>query len=131
MGSKFKNILLFLGILVVFIASGILFNSWKDRQLRKKAVFIAESDLRFIQLAKKNVTLESQLKEKVQEIKENQATIEDLENNPTIIIQSNDKIHLDLDRLNAYNSIVLFTNNAPKYNNQRSRYSLHRFVKNN
>lgn len=128
--TPLNKILLTLGILVVFIASGILFNSWKDRQLVKKAVFIAESDLRFTQLVKTNVILQTQLKEKMQEIAQKQATIDDLENNPTIIIQSNDKIHLDLDRLNAYNSIVLFTNNAPKYDNKRERYSLHRFIKN-
>lgn len=128
---KAKNVLIFLGILVVFIASGILFNSWKDKQLIKKSVYIAESDMRFVALAKQNASLTIQLKEKMQEIALKQATIDDLENNPTIIIQSNDKIHLDLDRLNAYNSIVLFTNNASKYKDNRNRYNLHRFIKDN
>jgi hypothetical protein len=89
------------------------------------------------------VEAETRLQEKVNEAKiltqqidslkgmisKKQAVIDYLENNPTIIIKQNDKAHLNIDRLNAYNSIVLFSDNIARYENNRGRYSLHRFNK--
>lgn len=125
MNQNLKTILISLGILIVFIASGILFNSYKDRQLVKETTLRVESEMRFKQLvvdSKKWTAEKDSLKST---INDKQILIDYLENNPQIIIQKNDAQHINISSLNAYNSIMLFTNNISKYESNRNRYNFH------
>ena len=127
-----KNILIALGVLVVFIASGILFNAYKDRQLVKETILRTESEMRFKQLIKEVAIKEKQKDSIASLVREKQALIDYLENNPQIIIQNNEKSHFDIQRLSAYNSIVLFTRNTAKYDSLKNgRYDIGRFSKHN
>lgn len=92
---------------------------------------MAESDFRFTQLAKENKLMTIHLSELLQEIKSDKQKIESLEKYPSIIIQANDKIHIDIQHLDALNSILLFTKGASGYESDKSRYNLQRFTGNN
>jgi hypothetical protein len=117
------------GTVLVLIIGAILFNGWKERQFLKEHAEKVEAEIRYkdavieaAKLIKKKDSLESVIVRK-------QKLIDELENNPTVIIKNNDKSHLTIDRLNAYNSAYLFSNNIARYKGNRERYSLHRFDK--
>jgi len=124
-----KKILIGLGILAVVIVAGIGFNSYKSWRDVKENTLRVESDMRFKQLFKEMENRDKRIDSISSIVEQKQSLIDYLENNPQIIIQNNDKSHLDIDRLNAYNSYLRFTNNATSYENNRERYSLHRFIK--
>jgi uncharacterized HAD superfamily protein len=126
-----SNILIGLGILVVVITAGILFNSYKQRRDANETILRTESEMRFKQLVKEMVDRDQKIDSIASVIAQKQAVIDYLEKNPQVIIQNNDSKHFDIDKLNAYNSIVLFTNGATNYEASRERYSLHRFSKHN
>ena len=131
MNRTLLNIVFAIGTLAVFIACGILFNSWKDKQLIKETTLRVESEMRFKQKVIEAIALTKQKDSLANEIKAKQVWIDYLENNPTVIIQKNDAAHININAMDAYNSIILFTNNTAKYSDQRARYSLHRFDKHN
>ncbi len=126
-----KKILIGIGILAVVIGGWIGFNSYKSYRDVKENTLRVESEMRFKQLVKEQVERDKVIDSIASVIAQKQTLIDYLENNPQIIIQNNDKSHLDIDRLNAYNSYLRFTNNATSYENNRERYSLHRFSKPN
>lgn len=129
LNTQFRDILIGIGILGLIILTGISVNYYKNQQILKENTKRVESEMRFKQLEKEAVNLKSQKDSIMEEIAKKQAVIDYLENNPTLIIQNNDKIHLDIDKLNAYNTAVLWTNNIADYESNRERYSLHRFGK--
>lgn len=132
MNKTLKTILIALLVLVLLIATGIGVNSWKEYKLVKENTLRVESEMRFKQQVIEGKKLEKQLDTLNITIGQKQAVIDNLENNPTIIIKNNERSHIDIDRLNAYNSIVRFTDNAIKYQGYRAgRYNLHRFDKHN
>jgi len=126
-----KNTLIALGILVVIIAAFFSFNAYKDYRDKKENTLRVESEMRFKQLIKEKVVLDKQKDSISSVVKQKQDLIDYLENNPHVIIQNNDKIKMDINRLDALNSIKLFTDNLSKLDSQRTRYSLHRFDKHN
>ena len=126
-----KNTLIALGILAVVIAAFFSFNAYKSYRDKKETTLRVESEMRFKQLIKEKVILGKEKDSISSLVAQKQSLIDYLENNPQVIIQNNDKSHLDIDKLNAYNSILRFSNNATEYENNRKRYSLHRFSKPN
>lgn len=119
-----------LGILAVVIVAGFLFNGYKDRQIEKQTTLRVESDMRFKQLQKESVGIITERDSLKDVVGKKQAVIDYLENNPQVIIQNNDKIKMDISRLDALNSIKLFADNVSRYDSlQNGRYNLHRFDK--
>ena len=116
-----------LGILAIIIVAGFLFNGYKDRQMLKEKTLRVESEMRFKQLIIERVALDKQKDSISSLIAQKQVLIDYLENNPQVIIQNNDKIKMDISKLDALNSIKLFTDNTSKYSTNKERYSLHRF----
>jgi hypothetical protein len=125
-----KNTLIALGILAVIIAAFFSFNAYKSyRDLRENTLRV-ESEMRFKQLIKERVVLGKEKDSISSLIGQKQALIDFLENNPQVIIQNNDKIKMDINRLDAFNSIKLFADNVSKYDSLKNgRYNLHRFDK--
>ena len=129
---KMKNILIGVGGVAILITAFILFNSYKDNQIIKQTILRTESEMRFKQLVKENAIHQHQKDSIASVVAQKQALIDFLENNPQIIIQNNEKNHFDIQRLNAYNSIMLFTRNTAKYDSLKSgRYNIGRFSKHN
>jgi hypothetical protein len=131
MSKSLKNILIGLGILAVVIIAWIGFNSYKSYRDAKETTLRVESEMRFKQLVKEQVIRDKRIDSIASVIAQKQFLIDYLENNPQVIIQNNDKIKIDIQRLDALNSIKLFTDNLSKLDSQRTRYSLHRFDKHN
>ena len=129
MNNTIRNILIGLGILAVVIVAGFLFNGYKDRQMLKEKTLRVESEMRFKQLIIERVALDKQKDSISSLIAQKQVLIDYLENNPQTIIQQNNDSHLSIDRLNAINTALLWTNNITEYENSRERYSLSRFGK--
>lgn len=125
-----KKILIALGILAIVIVAGFLFNGYKSYRDKKETTLRVESEMRFKQLIKEKVILGKEKDSISSLVAQKQSLIDYLENNPQVIIQNNDKIKMDIDRLDALNSIKLFTDNLSKYDSLKNgRYNLHRFDK--
>lgn len=119
-----------LGILAVVIVAGFLFNAYKDHQIEKQTTLRVESEMKFKQLQKESVGIITERDSLKDVVGKKQAVIDYLENNPQVIIQNNDKIKMDINRLDAFNSIKLFADNVSRYDSlQNGRYNLHRFDK--
>lgn len=131
MSNWLRNILIALGILALMIITGFVVNYFKERQLIKENTLRIESEMRFKQKVIEAEELTKQLDTAKTIISQKQTLIDYLENNPQIIIRNNEQAHISIDKLNAYNSIVRFTDNVAKYENNRQRYSLYRFDKHN
>ncbi len=127
-----KKVLIGLGILAVIIIAWILFNSYKSWRDVKENTLRVESEMRFKQLVKEQLIKDKQIDSIASVISQKQSLIDYLENNPQVIIQANEKEHLSINKLNAYNSILLFTNNATRYDSLKGgRYLISRFSKHN
>ena len=125
--NKGQLILLVIAVIASVVITAMVVSSIKGHAIAKISAERTKAETLISVLAKEKVTLSIANDSIVAEIKQKTAFIEYLEHNKTIIIQNNDKIHIDLDNLNAVNSIVKFTDNASNYESQRSRYGLHRF----
>lgn len=130
MNQKIK-ILIVIGSLIVLVTGAMLFNSYKDRQIVRETTKLVHAQDR-IKLLQSEV---AELQVDKDSIKKNidslNIILEYQKNNPSIIIKENAKIHIDLDKLDALNSIKLFSENCDEYNRNRERYSLSRFAKPN
>jgi len=122
-----KKILIGLGVLVVVIGLWAGFNSYKSWRDLKENTLRVESEMRFKQLVKEKVILGKQNDSIASLVAQKQALIEYLENSPQTIIQQNNDAHISIDKLNAINTALLWTNNVTDYENNRERYSLSRF----
>ena len=132
MSKSLRNILIALGIIVLVVATAIIVNTLAERKLLRETTLRVESQMRFKQKVIEGLVLEKRLDTLTTVISQKQVLIDYLENNPQIIIQNNEKAHLDINKLNAFNSIVRFTDNVSRYEGLRKgRYDLHRFDKRN
>ena len=132
MSKSLRNILIALGILVLVVATAIIVNTLAERKLLRETTLRVESQMRFKQKVIEGLVLEKRLDTLTTVISQKQVLIDYLENNPQIIIQNNEKAHLDINKLSALNNIVRFTDNVSRYENLRKgRYDLHRFDKRN
>ncbi len=129
MNNTFKNILIGLGILVLVIGTGLGVNAWKENRIQKETTLRVESEMRFKQkeIEAKKLVIERDSIQTV--IDKKQTLIDYLQNNPQVIIQKTDATHISIDKLNAINTALLWTNNITEYDNSRERYSLLRFGK--
>ena len=124
-----KKILIGFGILAVVIGGWIGFNSYKSYRDAKETTLRVESEMRFKQLVKEQVERDKVIDSIASVIAQKQALIDYLENNPQVIIKNNDKIKIDIQRLDALNSIKLFTDNISYLTDSAKRHSMHRFIK--
>ena len=131
MNKFLRNILIALGILALMIITGIVVNAVKERNLVKQTTLRVEAETKIIQQAEEAKKIKSKLDSTINLVSQKQTLIDYLENNPQVIIKNNENAHLSIDKLNAYNSILRFSDNVAKYEGNRSRYGLQRFDKHN
>ena len=129
MSKQLRNSLIALSILIVAIATWIIVSAYKERQILRENTLRVESEMRFMQLVKEQMVLVATKDSIESVIAQKQSLIEYLENNPQTIIQQNNDSHISIDKLNAINTALLWTNNITEYENSRERYSLSRFGK--
>jgi len=128
MNRPVKNILIGVGVFVVIIATYMITNSIADNRLieKTKKVTKLQDSIEFlntdIAIQKTGILSEKRITDSLSII------IEFQKNNPTVIIRENDRIKIDINRLDALNSIKLFSDNIKKYETNKERYSLHRFT---
>ena len=126
-----KKTLIGTGCLALLIAGYIGFKSYQSYRDVKENTLRVESEMRFKQLVKEQLIKDKQIDSIASVVSQKQSLIDYMVKNPQVIIQNNDKIKIDIQRLDALNSIKLFTDNLSKLDSQRIRYSLHRFDKHN
>ena len=129
MSKPLRNSLIALAILVAVIITWLIVSSIKNNLLVKETILRTESEMRFKQLVKEQAILVATKDSIESVIAQKQTLIDYLENNPQTIIQQNNDTHLSIDKLNAINTALLWTNNLTEYENSRERYSLLRFGK--
>jgi hypothetical protein len=125
--STWKRYLIGFATIVLVVLTYMITGAIKDGQISRMAAERAAAEQRIIISAQKYKEKQVQLDSVINLADHKQQLIDYMENNPQIIIQNNEKAHLNIDRLNAYNSIVRFTTGASAYENNRKRYDLHRF----
>ena len=127
--NKIKSILVGLGILAVLLTAGFLFMEYKQRRDAAETTLQAQAQLRFEQHLKKEIILAKE-RDSISDLNDQkQALIDYLEHNPQVIIKQNNDAHISIDKLNAINTALLWTNNIAHYDSSRARYSLSRFGK--
>lgn len=128
MNSTFKGVLIGVAIIGLLVGVGFAVSIWKDRQLVRETIERVTLKNKLLERAEVEKAARVTSDSIVRVIVQKDALIKKLEGSQTIVIYKNDQIHLDIDRLNAINTALLWTNNIAEYEHNRDRYNLHRFI---
>lgn len=124
-----NRLLIVVIVIIILLIITSYIRSYKESELVRQTTIRVESEMRFKQLAVDIVVL----KNKADSLKNKNTELENIiiyqKNNPALIIKKYETISVNIDNLDAIQSIQLFSNNITKFNNNRERYELYRFNK--
>lgn len=116
---------------IIIIAVGwflyFAFTTYGDYRQEKELIKRTVAEEKIKQLAKEDVERDIRMVAIKRHSDSLQVILEYQQKYPNILIKENYEKHLSIDRLNAANTIVEFTNDLNDYRSQRERYALIRF----